>query len=1094
MKSLPVLAVVWIAMVFGVPAAPAEYRSIAVSEIGFEEAENALETALKHPVSPWGGAWPDVRVNGEAYFLLEFDEEDRQPIPQGEGRVFFKVPEDGRLSGVIDLGPGGDGATVASFAFQLAADAGESCDEEQFLKARRAWASRRMQAGGPGKAWFRHLAGKRQEDDAVPRVGERLDDSFQVFSGGRAISENLALDRDLILATSEDAEAKPVPVADIVGITVAEIDWAERLPEGEIAVDPLARFIPHDQHAMFSPSLPTLLGLLDRLEREPVSAFSRLDARNPYAELIGRYRRQLGLDLPDVTTRLLPVKSVALTGGDAFFPTGTDVALLFETGKPDLLFDMLAKSIGLRVGIDGVEAEGGDSTVLSFVSPDRSVSSHLVKVKGLVAVTNSPVQVGRLTEVALGKAEALGGTDEFRFFRARYPLDDPGSAFVFLSDATIRRWAGPELRIGVSRRNRALAALDELTSRGISGEGGDEDYAELLGKVEIVDGMARSGRFGDAGFLTPVSELAITEASAAERDAYVRWRTGYEQGWSQVFDPIALRLSIDEDGYDADLTVLPLTVGSDYREMMAFAGDSELSEKARTRPATSMLHLALAVDADGPMFEDFNQQLTPMLPGLKIKPLSWVGDAISIDLHQSLLWEHSGDLESMAFELWNKIPVSMRIESRSAIKLGLFLTAMRGMVETSAPDTMKWETHKHGDRSYIVIRSVADMGEDFRICYAIMPKALILALDERILRNAMDLGLAEAVDAEAVNSGRSLSLDASPGFLVNGPIGLLLADTDSLRQRESWAALSILNEWHRIAPDEQALQFHENHFGSRIACPGGKGFHWNEEARTFESAAYGHPAAPRMEGEPVDFFERFERLRTALDFEDDGLRARLHAGQDQREETSAAEREGGRKLADIRELVPLKPGRVLHYEGANAMGKHTWSWEVKTMEKTEDGTRIVTEEPYADPDGEGVYRGTSLIGDGEQLLSWTEGEHSGEYPEPERILPKEFREGAVHRSRSSWTSRYVEEGETELDRGKTEIEIRVLGLEDVEVPAGTFKDCVVVERRTEQLSEEWFDVSSERQWYHPGTGLVQSEDLTGFAPVMKLVRIEEGGD
>jgi hypothetical protein len=49
----------------------------------------------------------------------------------------------------------------------------------------------------------------------------------------------------------------------------------------------------------------------------------------------------------------------------------------------------------------------------------------------------------------------------------------------------------------------------------------------------------------------------------------------------------------------------------------------------------------------------------------------------------------------------------------------------------------------------------------------------------------------------------------------------------------------------------------------------------------------------------------------------------------------------------------------------------------------------------------------------------------------------------------------------------------------------------VVERRTEQLGRESFDVGSRKFWYHPGTGLVRSEDLSGLDPTMELVKIEE---
>ncbi len=1075
------------------PLHAAEYRSVPLSELGLQVPDETLELVLKHPVSPWLKAFPDIRANAEAYFQIDFPE-DRMPVPQSEGHIVFEVPDGDGFAGVIDLGPAEGPARVRTLAFRIDGTTGDSCDEASFVAARQQHAALLSRGHAPGTAWFQHLAGDLEDENPMRRAARGLDGSFEVFSGGRAVSENLALDRDLILATPEEGEAadKTVAVADIPGITVPSIDWSERLPDGDVAVDPLAQCIPSDQHAVFSPSLTTLLDLLDRLEREPMPAFGSFTARNPYRNLVGRYRRQMGLDLPDVTTRLLPVGSVALTGGDPFFPTGTDVALLFETDKPERLFDLLAKAIRLRAGFDGVETRDDTAVRLAFVHADRSMSSHLVRIGGLVAVTNSPAQVERLIAVAAGEAVALGTTDEFRFFRHRYPLDDPGSAFIFLSDETIRRWAGPETRIATSRRNRALAALNELTSRGISGQNDGEGYEALLGEVRLEDGRARSTRFGHSGFLTPVSELGITEAGVAEKNAYVRWRTGYERGWSQVFDPIALRISLDDDVYAADLTVLPLTVGSDYRELMAFAGKSELSEAARTRPPTSQMHLAMALDSSGPGFDEFNRELSPMLPSLRIKPLSWVGDSISIDLHQSLFWEALSKGGADSFDILGKVPVTLRVASRSSLKLGLFITALRGLAESSAPDAMKWETRKHGDRSYVIVSSgEGEMGEDLRIYYAILPDALLVSLDERLLLAAIDRELAGTNDPAAVNVGRSLLLDVRPDLVVGLPGELFDRNLDSMRQSLSWDALPILNEWKRRFPDQDPADFHEAHYGVRIDCPGGKGFRWNEQDRTFESVAYGHPGSPRQAGEAIGFLENHRRFQSGIEFENDGLRARLRLGPDERRETTAVERPGGRKLAEAKDLVPLTVGRVMHYEGTDAEGDRHVLWsKVAEAEETEDGVRLVTEEFYTVGDESRRSFMTSLLGDGHRLQSWRADSDSGTYSEPALTVPAEIREGALLQLTYAWKSRYEEEGETTESEGKATEEMRVVGLEDVEVPAGTFKDCVLIESREEQMEGGWFDLSYSRLWYHPGTGLVKTEE-SGGGPVLRLTKIEE---
>ena len=78
-------------------------------------------------------------------------------------------------------------------------------------------------------------------------------------------------------------------------------------------------------------------------------------------------------------------------------------------------------------------------------------------------VTNSTCQLQQLAAVRSGKAKSLAALPEYKFFRMRYPRGDAEeSAFIFLSDATIRRWCGPRWRIADSRRTRARAVLAEL--------------------------------------------------------------------------------------------------------------------------------------------------------------------------------------------------------------------------------------------------------------------------------------------------------------------------------------------------------------------------------------------------------------------------------------------------------------------------------------------------------------------------------------------------------------------------------------------------------------------------------------------------------
>ena len=97
------------------------------------------------------------------------------------------------------------------------------------------------------------------------------------------------------------------------------IPWDERLPEGKIAVDALSKRVPEDQYLMVLPSLQNLFALMDKVEETGTPILQSFSVGDQYRELPSRYRRQMGLDLPDFLARVLPVKTVAATGGIHFF-------------------------------------------------------------------------------------------------------------------------------------------------------------------------------------------------------------------------------------------------------------------------------------------------------------------------------------------------------------------------------------------------------------------------------------------------------------------------------------------------------------------------------------------------------------------------------------------------------------------------------------------------------------------------------------------------------------------------------------------------------------------------------------------------------
>ena len=116
-------------------------------------------------------------------------------------------------------------------------------------------------------------------------------------------------------------------------------------------------------------------------------------------------------------------------------------------------------------------------------------------------------QLTRLARVFDKKETNLASLEEYHFFRQRYQItpDNKEDAFLMITDATIRRWCGPEWRIGASRRTRAAAALAELQARHESGSPLNAKEFPELGKVSLINGSGTEFQIWKP-FISEISE------------------------------------------------------------------------------------------------------------------------------------------------------------------------------------------------------------------------------------------------------------------------------------------------------------------------------------------------------------------------------------------------------------------------------------------------------------------------------------------------------------------------------------------------------------------------------------------------------------
>jgi EAL domain-containing protein (putative c-di-GMP-specific phosphodiesterase class I) len=412
------------------------------------------------------------------------------------------------------------------------------------------------------------------------------------------------------------------------------------------------------------------------------------------------------------------------------------------------------------------------------------------------------------------------------------------------------------------------------------------------GELSLTAGGVTSSVYGNLNFLTPIAELSIDKVTNAEESAYNRWRNRYQRQWRQFFDPIALRFSIESEKIGSDLTVMPLIEGTDYRQFIDITKGAKIVANAGDRHPETLLHIAVAINLDAALINQGSNMARALAPGLSTNPLGWLGDSISVYLDDDPIWAELKSEQDFEQFMENggisRLPIAVHFAVKNPLGVTAFLTILRVFMEQTAPGMTTWENLTHQERSYVRIvpsamaqAEVPDEIRDLAIYYSVTPKSLVITLSEDVLFRALErqnqrlLAKSEGREIPDVNPswiGENLCLQVSQRFLefiekLSGE-----AYQDFLRAR-SWGNLPIFNEWKRLYSDHDASAFHEKFWQTRLVCPGGGAYVWNEEWQTMESTVYGHPGNPKEVEDSVSPIAKLISANFGITFEEDGLRA-----------------------------------------------------------------------------------------------------------------------------------------------------------------------------------------------------------------------------
>lgn len=152
-----------------------------------------------------GGGAARVRVSG----TLGGWQGQRRAIE--EGTLLVRSAAGKPVKGRIFV-PDADFKAMLEIPFTLAGDLGQTNGKQEadFAAAEIERLAQLLGSGVPGGAWFRHthaeLCAKHGLDESARQVGlRRGDELYDLFTGGRALAENLALDRGMRVVVGGEA-------------------------------------------------------------------------------------------------------------------------------------------------------------------------------------------------------------------------------------------------------------------------------------------------------------------------------------------------------------------------------------------------------------------------------------------------------------------------------------------------------------------------------------------------------------------------------------------------------------------------------------------------------------------------------------------------------------------------------------------------------------------------------------------------------------------------------------------------------------------------------------------------------------------------
>jgi hypothetical protein len=774
---------------------------------------------------------------------------------------------------------------------------------------------------------------------------------YETTTGATAVAESLQLQR-MLNTNFRDNSKRTIPIGKIEGIDIAEHPWDKMMGDQKIALEPMTKLVPDDNYYLHFKNVRKFIEFSELLDQWGTNLIRAYEVHSRDYRLKERYQQQLCLRSTELGKKFGPLvlRGLAVTGSDAYLREGSDVAIIFHVVNRQLFLsavqpflEEVRQKFGDRLKESKVEEDG--IAIESFVTPLREVSLHRAVVQEYVIYANSRAGLQRILDTYRGKHKTLAEARDFQYMRTIFRYDDKDEAgFAYLSDAFIRNLVGPASKIKEKRRLEALTSMYMLHEGALyhAWETGKPpaDHDALLasaglkaeevylpeGKPLVWDAkteMAFSDVYNDIHFATPLVELSIDRVTEAEAQAYRQFRGEYLGLWRQYFDPIGMRIALDDKQVKLDTYILPLVANSRYNELRRVTGDGTVSfDLGSISPQTItqfMMHLSPNVRDRSSLLGGFTQVwrsdnrsgIADDLASIVAWALDPVGKWVMVRADDSPVYGRLADLlersdrgENVDAEriarLVFQMPVMVGMDVKNPLTFAGALAAARTSVMKALPGALTWEPQEKPYKGVSIVEvkatpagmrqfdfSSSRAGKDPflpAVYYAMIDGAFYLTPNGAMLRDFIDrLQEKREGKSEIVKINSSMYISPGAAKLTRGLV------QKYLEKQIHEQALASAPLWYPLyhagliaeGSDAAARELAERYFGFVPVSPDGTRYLYDRRIDEVRNERHGSPARPKThktlaDNAPIQqLLEQLQTIRADLRFREDGIHTTL---------------------------------------------------------------------------------------------------------------------------------------------------------------------------------------------------------------------------